>query len=326
MDPLITVVVPVYNVEDYLERCLGSLSAQTHSNLEIIAVDDASTDGSGTLCDRLAEKEPRLQVVHLPENRGPSAARNEGVRRARGEYLSFVDADDWVEPELLERLYRSLTETGADVSACGAEGIRLQDGPPAVFTREEAIRCLARSRPFGFVPWGKLYRTGPVKATPFDEGVFYSEDLLFLYQLFQKVERVSYRPDRLYHYVCREGSQVQSGINRRRCTLLAVNDLICGDAVVRFPEALEEFRQTALEAVRCMAVLAVKKGASEGRLWDYLKLLQGNIRRHFSWKALTLCPRGRDKAAILALYTSAAAFWVLASASKYIGRGRDRRG
>ena len=85
MDPLITVVVPVYNVEDYLERCLASLSAQTHSNLEIIAVDDASTDGSGTLCDRLAEKEPRLQVVHLPENRGPSAARNEGVRRARGE-------------------------------------------------------------------------------------------------------------------------------------------------------------------------------------------------------------------------------------------------
>ncbi len=313
MEPLISVVVPVYNTGAYLERCLASLLAQTCRNFEIITVDDASTDGSGDLCDRLAEKEPRLRVVRLPENRGPSAARNEGVRRARGEYLSFVDADDWAEPELLEKLYRRLAETGADVCACGAEGVSIQDGPPAVFSREEAVRCLAQSRPFGFVPWAKLYRASLVRETPFDESVFYSEDLLFLYQLFQKAERVSYLPDRLYHYVCREGSQMQSGVSPRKCTSLAVNEWICGDVAERFPEAAEDFRQVALEADRCLAVLAVKKGASEGRLWDYLKRVQGNVRRCFSWKALARCPRKKDAVAILALYVSVAAFWGLAA-------------
>ncbi len=321
MEPVISVVVPVYNGAGYLEACFASLAAQTYRRIEVIAVDDASTDKSGALCDRWAEKDPRFQAVHLPENRGPSGARNEGVRRAKGECLSFVDADDFAEPQLLERMYRRLTEAGADVCACGAEGIRIKDGPPGVFSREEAVRCLARSQPFGFVPWGKLYRTALVKDCPFDEGIFYSEDLLFLYQLFQRVEKVCYLPDRLYHYVCREGGQMQSGINRRKCTALAVNDRICEDAALRFPEAETDFRQTALEACRCLAVLAVKKGASEGRLWNYLKLLQGNLRRHFSWKALARCPRKKDAAAILALSVSAAAFWGLAAAMGKGGRG-----
>lgn len=248
-------------------------------------------------------------------------ALEEAKTRSYGECLSFVDADDFAEPQLLERMYRRLTEAGADVCACGAEGIRIKDGPPGVFSREEAVRCLARSQPFGFVPWGKLYRTALVKDCPFDEGIFYSEDLLFLYQLFQRVEKVCYLPDRLYHYVCREGGQMQSGINRRKCTALAVNDRICEDAALRFPEAETDFRQTALAACRCLAVLAVKKGATEGRLWDYLKLLQGNLRRHFSWKALARCPRKKDAAAILALSVSAAAFWGLAAAMGKGGQG-----
>lgn len=313
MEPMISVVVPVYNVEPYLKRCFESLAAQTWRELEVIAVDDASTDGSGGICDRWAEEDPRFRVVHFPENRGPSAARNEGIRQARGAYLSFVDADDYVEAGLLQGLYHRLQETGADVSVCGAEGIRIKDGPPGVFTREEAVRCLARSQPFGFVPWGKLYRTGPVKDCLFDEAVFYSEDLLFLYQLFQTVDRVCYLPDRLYHYVCREGGQMQRGISRRKCTALGVNDRICRDAAVRCPEAEADFRQAALEACRCLAVLTVKKGAADGSRWDYLKLLRENLRRHFSARALSLCPRKRDAAAILALYLSPAVFWALAA-------------
>lgn len=133
MEPMISVVVPVYNVEPYLERCFESLAAQTWRELEVIAVDDASTDGSGRLCDRWAEGDPRFRVVHFPENRGPSAARNEGIRQARGAYLSFVDADDYVEAGLLQGLYHRLQETGADVSVCGAEGIRIKDGPPGGF-------------------------------------------------------------------------------------------------------------------------------------------------------------------------------------------------
>ena len=110
--PLISVIVPVYNVEGYVQPCLDALLAQTWPNLELILIDDASTDGSGGVCKACAARDSRVRVVRFPENRGPSAARNEGVRRAAGAYIAFVDADDRVEPDLLEKLYRCLEEIG----------------------------------------------------------------------------------------------------------------------------------------------------------------------------------------------------------------------
>ena len=94
---LISIIVPVYNVKPYLEKCLASIAAQTYPNKEVILVDDASTDGGGRLCDEWAAAAEWLQVVHLPQNSGISAARNEGVRRARGEFITFIDSDDYVD-------------------------------------------------------------------------------------------------------------------------------------------------------------------------------------------------------------------------------------
>lgn len=127
---LISVVVPVYNAGPYLERCLDSIAAQTYPNWEAILVDDGSTDGGGGICRRRAARDGRFQYAALPDNRGPSAARNEGVGRAAGAFISFVDADDYVEPGLLEALYRNWRETGADICACGNEGMGLEEGPP----------------------------------------------------------------------------------------------------------------------------------------------------------------------------------------------------
>lgn len=312
--PLISVVVPVYNVAPYVERCLNSITAQTYRNFEIIAVDDASTDDSGRVCDACAEKDGRIHVVRFPVNRGPSAARNEGIRRAKGTLITFVDSDDYVEPDLLEKLYDSMADSQADVSTCGADGIALKGGPAAVYSREEAVRCLARGTPFNLVPWGKLYTAELVRQCPFDEEIFYSEDLLFLYQILKRVRRVSYLPDRLYHYVQRAGSQVQSGVTERKCTAFFAQDTVCEDAARNFPEEEMDFHQLALEADRNLAMLAVKKGAEGGRLFDYLRRIRANIRRHFSWRALALCPRRRDAAAILMLYVSAAVFWWIAMA------------
>ena len=258
--PLISVIVPVYNAGDYLEGCLDSLLAQTWPNFEIILADDASTDGSGQICDGYAGRDARVQAVHFPYNRGPSAARNEGICRAQGAYISFVDADDCVERDLLEKLYASLTQAGAEVSVCGADGIALKRGPAAVYTRSEAIRCLARGAPFNLVPWGKLYSAELVKKTLFSEDIFYSEDLLFVYSVLKQSRRVSYRPDILYHYTQREGSQMQSGASERKLTAFAAQDFVCQDAGVSFPETAEDFRLLALEANRCLAVLSVIKG------------------------------------------------------------------
>ena len=319
-NPLISVIVPVYNVGNYVELCLDSLLAQTWPNFEVILVDDASTDQSGQICGARAARDGRLQVIRLPENRGPSAARNEGIRRARGAYISFVDADDRVEPDLLEKLYESLAQAGAEVSACGADGIDLKPGPAAVYTRSEAVRCLARGVPFNLVPWGKLYSAELVKKALFPEDIFYSEDLLFLYSVLKQVRRVSYRPDVLYHYTQREGSQMQSGASERKLTAFAAQDFVCEDAGVNFPEAAEDFRLLALEANRCLAVLTVKKGGEGGHTLGYLKRIQKNTRRHFSWRAVKRCPRKRDAAALLALCASARGFWAAASAFTWIKR------
>lgn len=319
--PLISVIVPVYQSEAYLEACLRSLAEQTCADLEVIAVDDASPDGAARICEAFAARDARFRLVRLPENRGPSAARNAGIRLARGAYIAFVDSDDRAMPDMLEKLYTCLAENRADVAACSAEGIRIADGPARTYAREEAIRCLAKGSPFNLVPWGKLYRADLVKRTLFPEDIFYSEDLLFLYRLLEKAERVAYIPDRLYRYNCREGSQVQSGLSPRKCTALRAHDTVCLDAAVHHPEAAEDFRQLALEADRCMAMIAVKNGCGGEKLLPYLKQVQANIRRHFTWKALSLSSSGKSAVSILLLRASAAAFWVAAAAYTRL-RGR----
>lgn len=305
---LISVVVPVYNAGPDLRKCLDSLAAQTYPAMEVILVDDGSTDGSGRVCREYARRDGRFRYAALPANRGPSAARNAGAAQAAGAFISFVDADDWVEPDLLEKLHRSLTESGADISACGADGLRLESGPARTYSREEAVLCLARGAPFNHVPWGKLYRAGLVRACPFDETVFYSEDLLFLYEALKRSDRVSCIPDVLYHYVCREGSQMRSGISARKCTALAAQDRVCRDAAAAFPPAEPYFRRLALESDRCMAMLAVKAGAEDGDVSAYLKRLRNDARRQFSWRALSLFPSKKDAAAVLALCAGAAVF------------------
>ena len=311
---LISVVVPVYNAGPYLRQCLDSIAAQTYSHMEVILVDDASTDGSGQICKEYAERDERFQYVRFPANRGPTAARNEGVGRAAGAFLSFVDADDYVEPDLLEKLYRSLTESGADISTCGADGIRLESGPARTYSRAEAVCCLAKGAPFNHVPWGKLYCAELARACPFDENVFYSEDLLFLYEALKRSEKVSCIPDVLYHYVSREGSQMRSGMSGRKCTALAVQELVCRDAAIAFPKAEPHFRRLALETDRCMAMLTVKAGAEDGTAYAYLKKLSNDARRHFSWRALSLFPSKKDAAAALALCVGAMVFWGIAAA------------
>ncbi len=304
---MISVIVPVYNVKPWIGRCLDSIMAQTYPCLEIIVVDDGSTDGSGRICEEYAARDKRIQVLHLPENRGPSAARNQGIVKAKGAYLSFIDSDDCAKPDLLEKLYRNLVEHRADISACAAYGIDIKTGPACTYSGREAIDCLALGMPFNHVPWGKLYPAQLVKRYPFDEAVFYSEDLLFLYQIMKHVKRVCYFPEKLYHYTAREGSQVQSGVDERKMTALPVQKSVCQDAATYVPEALPGFRKLALDTDRCLAVLAVKNG-TKGDCSQYLKRLQKDIRSHFDWKALALFSRRKDRAAVLMLYVSTTLF------------------
>ena len=115
--PLISLIVPIYNVASYVDRCVASLVNQTYSNLEILLVDDGSTDGSGALCDEWAKKDSRIHVVHK-ENGGLSDTRNQGIKLSKGDYLAFIDGDDYIAPEYCEKLYQALAAHDADIALC----------------------------------------------------------------------------------------------------------------------------------------------------------------------------------------------------------------
>ena len=121
--PLISVIVPVYNVAPYLESCVSSILASTYVHLELLLVDDGSTDGSAGLCDELAQRDARIRVIHQPENGGQGKARNTGLDACQGDYISFIDSDDTIHPRMLERLYELLTTYQASISFCSRKVI-----------------------------------------------------------------------------------------------------------------------------------------------------------------------------------------------------------
>lgn len=307
-NPMISIIVPVYNVEPYLEKCLASIAAQTYSNLEVIIVDDASTDRSGQICEDYAARDSRMHVIHFPVNRGLSAVRNEAVLKAGGKYLTFIDSDDYAEPDLLEKLYANLVGNGADISICGTENAWAKSGFPRTYSREETICCMARRTPFLWNVWGKLYLTETVKAHPFNECALCCEDLLFFYLVLKGAKKVSYFPEPLYHYAYRPGSLINSGIDAKRCTVLFVLDAICADAAVHFPEAVPGLGLLAMDTSVRLAQQAVENGVAKGNVSAWLKRFQKHIRRHFSWKAIVLGRDAKTAAAVFMLYASTAAF------------------
>lgn len=205
---LISVIVPVYNVEQYLRPCLDSLLGQTYRELEILLIDDGSPDGSGAICDEYAEKDGRIRVFHT-ENRGVSAARNLGLKEAKGDYIGFVDSDDWIEPEMYELLTRNLEETGSDVSICGIYYENLKLGKKAfsaetVFRDGEILEALMAKKITVHI-WNKLYRRKVLDHVSFPEGIVF-EDEYFIFDAMDSAETVSLITPQLYHYRKREQS------------------------------------------------------------------------------------------------------------------------
>ena len=219
MNDKISVIVPVYKVEKYLNRCVQSIAAQTYENLEIILVDDGSPDNCGQLCDGWAQKDSRIKVIHKP-NGGLSSARNAGVAVATGKYVGFVDSDDYIHPQMYEKLYAALVETGADISICGCDYVDEKTDAPdlnmrrrsplktEVLTREQAYRIISEIKDgyaFYVTAWNKLYPRSFFDQLQFKEG-FIHEDEFFVHHLFSRCSRIATISDRLYLYVQRSGS------------------------------------------------------------------------------------------------------------------------
>ena len=206
--PRISIIVPVYNVEEYLQQCVQSLIDQTFTDIEILLMDDASTDGSPIICDAFAAKDERVKVFHL-NHAGVSAARNRGIEAAEGEFLMFADSDDWVDPVFCEVPLETALREGADVVMFGS----VREG-----TERELFSVPARKGPLSYeerftlfeelhsdFAWNKIYRRELFENIRFPEGVLY-EDVAITYKIFHEAGKVWYIDDTPYHYRVREGS------------------------------------------------------------------------------------------------------------------------
>ncbi len=220
--PLISIIIPVYKVEQYLNQCVQSIVDQTYKNLEIILVDDGSPDNCPAMCDAWAEKDQRIKVIHK-DNGGLSDARNAGMNIANGEYIAFVDSDDYIRSDMLELLYSSIITNNSDISACGIEMVYDDGRMPHPMTLADNITLDNISAMNAIVDetflkqpvWYKLYKTVLVKDILFPVGK-YHEDVFWSYQAIAKASKVSIFGDRCYFYRQRNKSIMSEGYSLSR--------------------------------------------------------------------------------------------------------------
>lgn len=223
---LISIIVPIYNAEKNLRRCLDSIKNQTFKDIEVILVNDGSKDGSGKICDEYVQKDNRFKVIHK-DNNGVSAARNDGLKIANGKYIGFVDADDWLEPNMFESLYDLIIKYNADIAMCGYV-IERQDGSLINCPNESKIYKMSRYEALnnltnfkGYL-WNKLFSTELIKKNKifFDEDVHFCEDLLFCSQAFLNSNTIVFDTKPYYHYIIHENSVTGYQFSTKKLTSL----------------------------------------------------------------------------------------------------------
>ena len=212
----LSVIVPVYKAEDYLARCVESLLAQRVADFELILVDDGSPDASGKLCDACAEAHPdKVRVLHL-ENGGQGRARNHGLEIAKGEYIGFVDSDDWVEPDMYAKLRACAERESADLVVCGIRAIR-DDGTA------ESLPVWREGEPMAAAgsACNKLFRRSLIGDIRFPEGLWY-EDFAFSAKLLLRAKKAVYLPEDLYDYRVGQPSTMNNENARKNLDMLEI--------------------------------------------------------------------------------------------------------
>lgn len=205
--PKISVIVPVYKTEGLLDRCVESIVGQTYKNLEIILVDDGSPDNCPAMCDGWAEKDSRIRVIHK-ENGGVSSARNAALDIATGDYIGFVDSDDWIEPEMYLSLIQKISESEKNIALCSYYAVEISGEryecrcvvDKEVLDKDDYFRFIVLGGDGGYI-WNRLYDADILKEVRFDEDIWYSEDLLFNFKTAQKSNGAAVLDKAEYNYV-----------------------------------------------------------------------------------------------------------------------------
>ncbi len=222
MMDMISIIIPVYNVENYIEKCLDSVIRQTYKDIEIILVNDGSSDNSGKICRKYAAMDSRIKILEK-ENGGLSSARNAGIDIASGKYITFIDSDDFVSQNYIEYLYEIMKNNNADISICSYKRVFEGENPELEDVQKEclimgkyrALATLLYQKKFTASAWAKMYKKNLWRDIRFPAGKLH-EDVAVMYLLFSKAKTVVYGDKKLYYYLQRNGSIVNSCFNPKR--------------------------------------------------------------------------------------------------------------
>jgi glycosyltransferase involved in cell wall biosynthesis len=281
--PLISVIVPMYKVEQYLEKCLHSIVNQTYTNLEIILVDDGSPDRCGEICDAFGKQDPRIRVIHK-ENGGLSDARNRGMDIMTGEFVTFIDSDDYIRADYIECLYEPIAKGLASISICDIQPVNEQgeyleetpEGTTEILTGEEVIVRELQGKWEFVTAWGTLYPAAVFEQLRFPLQRLYEDEYIFP-DIFSGQKQVAHVQKPLYYYLQRSASIMAEGYSPKKCK----------DYWDMWQERIRKFRGNPIESCVVQSYLA----------WNVLYMamyrermpkekqteFKADIRRYFSW-------------------------------------------
>jgi glycosyltransferase involved in cell wall biosynthesis len=254
---LVTVIIPVFNVSGYLPRLLDTSLSQTHRELEILLVDDGSSDDSGAICDEYAAKDSRIKVIHKT-NSGVADARNTGLDSASGDYIVFADGDDYLGKDYVSYLLKLCTDNNADISCCAwttDEGGKLgkcsfRKNEPGLYKgNHEAMRALLTTRLFSSSVWGKMFKRNLFDEIRFPEGSNYYEDDATMYRLASKAGSVALGGESGYFYTLRNDSMIHRSFNDNNLKMIEVFEERCAFIEKNYPELSVYARSDILMAV-----------------------------------------------------------------------------
>ena len=280
---MVSIIVPIYKVEKYLRECIESILAQTYTNLEVILVDDGSPDNCGSICDQYKEKDTRVRVIHKA-NGGLSDARNVGIEVAQGEFIGFVDSDDWIAPDMIAYLVDGLLQNKAQISMCNyvlakSKQYCINTIQEDVFTREQALKALFSDTMENYA-CNKLYQAELWKSVRFPVGKNF-EDVLTIYKTFEQASCIVQLPEAKYYYRIRSDSISGTRDFKNR---LHIYQAFCDryrDVMQRHPEYAQElfYRIRRYYCNELSKEIVIDPEYRELR-WPLLELLSGFIREN----------------------------------------------